>query len=55
MESKKSITDKIDRIIHRQDVFDKLEKEKEESFTLYMKLANALSLKRKKLFSMNQK
>lgn len=51
MESKKSITDKIDRIIHRQDVFDKLEKEKEESFTLYMKLANALSLKRKEIFS----
>lgn len=51
MESKKSITDKIDRIIHRQDVFDKLEKEKEESFTLYMKLANALSLKRKDVFS----
>ena len=51
MESKKSITDKIDRFIHRQDVFDKLEKEKEESFTLYMKLANALSLKRKEVFS----
>lgn len=51
MESKKSITDKIDRIIHRQDVFDKLEKEKEELFTLYMKLANALSLKRKEVFS----
>ena len=51
MESKKSITDKIDRIIHRQDVFDKLEKEKEESFTAYMKLANALSLKRKEVFS----
>ena len=51
MESKKSITDKIDRIIHRQDVFDKLENEKEESFTLYMKLANALSLKRKEVFS----
>lgn len=51
MESKKSITDKIDRIIHRQDVFDKLEKEKEESFMLYMKLANALSLKRKEVFS----
>lgn len=51
IESKKSITDKIDRIIHRQDVFDKLEKEKEESFTLYMKLANALSLKRKEVFS----
>lgn len=51
MESKKSITDKIGRIIHRQDVFDKLEKEKEESFTAYMKLANALSLKRKEVFS----
>lgn len=51
MESKKSITDKIDRIIHCQDVFDKLEKEKEESFTAYMKLANALSLKRKEVFS----
>lgn len=50
MESKKSITDKIDRIIHRQDVFDKLEKEKEESFTAYMKLAKALSLKRKACF-----
>ena len=50
-ESKKSITDKIDRIIHRQDVFDKLEKEKEESFTTYMKLAKALSLKRKEVFS----
>lgn len=50
MESKKSITDKIDRIIHRQDVFDKLEKEKEQSFTAYMKLAKALSLKRKACF-----
>lgn len=50
MESKKSITDKIDRIIHRKDVFDKLEKEKEESFTAYMKLAKALSLKRKACF-----
>lgn len=50
MESKKSITDKIDRIIHRQDVFDKLEKEKEESFEAYMKLAKALSLQRKACF-----
>ena len=50
MESKKSITDKIDRIIHLQDVFDKLEKEKEESFAAYMKLAKALSLKRKACF-----
>lgn len=51
MESKKSIMDKIDRIIHRQDVFDKLEKEKEESFAAYMELANALSSKRKEVFS----
>lgn len=50
MESKKSITDKIDRIIHRQDVFDKLEKEKEESFTSYIKLASKLSSKRKSSF-----
>ena len=51
MESKQNIMDKIDRIIHRQDVFDKLEKEKAESFAAYMKLANELSLKRKAVFS----
>lgn len=52
MESKKNIMDKIDRIIHRQDVFDKLEKEKEESFAAYMELANELSVKRKAVFSL---
>lgn len=52
MESKKNIMDKIDRIIHRQNVFDKLEKEKEESFAAYMKLANELSVKRKDVFSL---
>ena len=52
MESKKNIIDKIDRIIHRQDVFDKLEKEKEESFAAYTKLANELSVKRKDVFSL---
>lgn len=51
MESKKNIMDKIDRIIHRQDVFDKLEKEKEEAFATYMNLANELSTKRKNSFS----
>ena len=51
IESKKNIMDKIDRIIHRQDVFDKLEKEKEEAFAAYMKLANELSTKRKNSFS----
>lgn len=34
MESKKNIMDKIDRIIHRQDVFDKLEKEKKNPLRL---------------------
>ena len=52
MESKKNIMDKIDRIIHRQDVFDKLEKEKAESFAAYMKFAKELSLKRKAVFSL---
>ena len=52
MESKKNIMDKIDRIIHRQDVFDKLEKEKAESFAAYMKFAKDLSLKRKAVFSL---
>lgn len=51
MESKKNIMNKIDRIIHRQDVFDKLEKEKAESFAAYMKFAKELSLKRKAVFS----
>lgn len=51
METKQNIMDKIDRIIHRQDVFDKLEKEKAEAFAAYMKLANDLSLKRKAVFS----
>ena len=51
MESKQNIMDKIDRIIHRQDVFDKLEKEKAESFAAYMKFAKELSLKRKAVFS----
>ena len=51
MESKQNIMNKIDRIIHRQDVFDKLENEKAESFAAYMKLANELSLKRKAVFS----
>ena len=34
-----------------QDVFDKLEKEKEKAFAAYMKLANELSTKRKNSFS----
>lgn len=51
MESKARILSKIDRIIHRQDVFDKLEKEKEETFHTYMTLANELSCKRQSVFT----
>lgn len=50
IESKKNIIHKIDCIIHRQDVFDKLEMEKEESYHSYMKLANELSASRKSVF-----
>ena len=49
-ETKQGIMDKIDRIIHRQDVFDKLEKEKVEAFKTYMDLAEKLSRKRKSIF-----
>lgn len=49
-ETKQGIMDKIDRIIHRQDVFDKLEKEKVEVFKTYMDLAEKLSRKRKSVF-----
>lgn len=49
-ETKQGIMDKIDRIIHRQDVFDKLEKEKVEAFKTYMDLAEKLSRKRKSVF-----
>lgn len=49
-ETKQGIIDKIDRIIHRQDVFDKLEKEKVEAFKTYMDLAEKLSRKRKSVF-----
>lgn len=50
MQAKQSIIDKIDCIIHRQDVFDKLEKEKKDSLNQYMKLAYKLSNQRKKVF-----
>lgn len=49
-ETKQGIMDKIDRIIHRQDDFDKLEKEKVEAFKTYMDLAEKLSRKRKSVF-----
>jgi DNA repair protein RecN (Recombination protein N) len=50
IEAKNNITKKIDSIIHRQDVFDKLEKKKSESFKNYMDLASELSKKRQSKF-----
>lgn len=46
-ERKNKILDKIDRIIHKQDVFEKLEKQKELAYENYMHCANELSKKRK--------
>lgn len=46
-EKKNKILEKIDRIIHKQDVFEKLEKQKQKAYDKYMECANALSKKRK--------
>ena len=50
IETKNNITQKIDCIIHRQDVFDKLEKKKSESLKNYMDLASELSKQRQSKF-----
>lgn len=49
-ERKKTIEEKIDHIIHRQDVFDKLEHKKEQAHIEYLKEAKQLSSKRKRVF-----
>ncbi len=46
-EKKNKILEKIDRIIHKQDVFEKLEKQKQMAYNKYMECANTLSKKRK--------
>ena len=51
MEHKQSCMDKIDRIIHRQDVFEKLEKEEKRTYKLYEEQAFALRKARKAVFS----
>lgn len=49
-ETKEKLNEKIDRILHRQDLFDKLEKDKKQALSAYMKLARQLSEKRISVF-----
>lgn len=51
MEAQKSLNEKVDRILHRQDLFDKLEKEQKQALQAYMKLAQQLSEKRQSVFA----
>ena len=51
MEYKKSCMDKIDRIIHRQDVFEKLEKEEKRTYKIYADYAAKLTQARKAVFA----
>lgn len=50
MDKKKSLEEKIDRIIHRQDYFDKLEKEEAALMKTYLEQAQKLSSARKAVF-----
>lgn len=50
MAKRESFNEKIDRIIHRQDLFDRLEKQKKEALVAYRKLARQLSEKRQAVF-----
>lgn len=50
MEAKKRYLDRIDQIIHRQDVLEKLEKDLINSQQAYMRLATKLSEKRQAVF-----
>ncbi|MEY8380590.1 DNA repair protein RecN [Ileibacterium valens] len=51
MAAAEKLNEKVDRILHRQDLFDKLEKEKKESLKTYQKEAKILSKTRQDQFS----
>ena len=51
MDYKTVCMDKIDRIIHRQDVFEKLEKEEKRTFREFELVAKQLSVVRRSVFS----
>lgn len=48
-ESYQSLGEQVDRILHRQDLFDQLEKEKKEQQKVYTALASKLHQERKKV------
>lgn len=50
MEAKEGYLEKIDKILHRQDVIDKLEKELKKQESAYTTLAQKLSKKRQSVF-----
>ncbi len=49
-EKKAQLEARIDRIIHRQDLFDRLEAEKKQASQAYLKLAQELSKRRQAVF-----
>lgn len=51
MDYKQTCMDKIDRIIHRQDVFEKLEKEEKQAYQKYLKTAKQLTEARESVFA----
>ncbi len=48
--SLEDLNSRVDRILHRQDLFDRMEKEKRQAFDLYMKEAKTLSELRQSQF-----
>ncbi len=46
METEKSLESQVDQILHRQDLFDRLEKEKKEATKVYTALASSLHKQR---------
>ncbi|MCF0261224.1 MAG: DNA repair protein RecN, partial [Erysipelotrichaceae bacterium] len=50
METRQTLEEKVDRILHRQDLFDRLEKEMKQAYVQYMNLAKELSEKRQSVF-----
>ncbi len=47
LETQKDLNEQVDRILHRQDLFDRLEKERKEALAAYTKLASRLHQSRK--------
>ncbi|MCF0260438.1 MAG: DNA repair protein RecN [Erysipelotrichaceae bacterium] len=50
MQTRQALEEKVDRILHRQDLFDRLEKDMKQAYMQYMNLAKELSEKRQSVF-----